>query len=68
MVIIQLKQLLSDIGMTQTELAKATGIRPSTICELYNNNAAFIKLENLYKICNYLDCEISDILKLKKSE
>lgn len=64
MVIIRLKQLLSEKRMSQSELAKITGIRPSTICELYNQNAAFIKLENLYKICKVLNCKISELFEL----
>ncbi len=65
MIIIRLRHILNNKGINQSELAKATGIRPSTIYDLYNNNATFIKLENLYKICNFLNCRIDDILQLK---
>ncbi len=65
MIIIRLRRILDAAAMTQAELAKATGIRPSTICDLYNNNAAFLKLENLYKICKVLNCRIDELLELK---
>lgn len=65
MIIIRLRRILDATAMTQAELAKATGIRPSTICDLYNNNAAFLKLENLYKICKVLNCRIDELLELK---
>ena len=65
MVKIRLKQLLKDAGISQAELAKATGIRPSTICDLYNQNTAFIKLENLYKICKFLNCRIEELFEMQ---
>lgn len=64
MVRIRLKQLLKNAGVSQAELAKATGIRPSTICDLYNQNASFIKLENLYKICKFLNCSIEEFFEM----
>lgn len=64
MVIIRLKQLLAERGISQAELAKITDIRPSTICELYNRNATFVKLENLYKICKALNCSVSDFFEM----
>lgn len=43
MIKINLHSLLAERGMTQAEFAKLTGIRPSTICDIYNNNCTFIK-------------------------
>lgn len=34
MVKLNLSKLLADRGMTQSELAHITGIRPSTICDI----------------------------------
>lgn len=65
MVNIRLKQLLKNAGLSQAELAKATGIRPSTICDLYNQNANFIKLENIYKICSFLNCRIEELFEMQ---
>ncbi len=64
MIKISLKKLLADRGMTQSELAALTGIRPSTICDICNNTCAFLKLENIDKICLALKCEISDLISL----
>jgi len=64
MVKIRLKEMLSERDLSQSELARVTGIRPSTICDLYNQNAAFIKLENLYKICKCLNCDASSIFEI----
>ncbi len=65
MIKIQLRRLLEESGIRQSELARATGIRPSTICDLCSGSASFVKLEQLYKICRFLNCGIGDVLKLE---
>lgn len=62
MVKLNLRELLMERGMTQSELAEATGIRPSTICDMCNNNCTFLKMENIDKICCRLDCSIDDLV------
>lgn len=64
MIKIQLRSRLEHMGMAQAELARLTGIRPSTICDLCNNNADFIKIDHLGKILEALKCEFSDILEI----
>lgn len=61
---IRLHELLEREGMSQAELARLTRIRPSTICDMYNNNCSFVKLEHLEKICKRLNCGINDIIEL----
>lgn len=67
MVKLNLSKLLADRGMTQSELAHITGIRPSTICDIYNNNCTFIKLDNIDKICSALECDISELMRIKQT-
>ena len=62
MITIYLPRLLSERHMTQADLARLTGIRPSTICDLCNNNAGFIKLQHLDLICQKLGCNVDDII------
>lgn len=64
MIRINLDRLLADRGITQAELARLTGIRPSTICDIYKNNTSFLKLDNIDKICSVLGCSIGDLLTL----
>ena len=64
MVIINLKHLLQQRGMTQAELARLTGVRPSTICDMCNGLSQFVKLEHIEKICKALQCDLPDIIKL----
>lgn len=61
---IRLNKLLDKAGMSQAELARITHIRPSTVCDMYNNNCAFVKLEYVEKICRALSCGIEELLKM----
>lgn len=65
MIDIKLRSLLERRGMTQSELSKLTGIRPSTISDICNNNADFIKLEFLNRILTVLKCGLNDVLEFK---
>mgnify|MGYP002627506648 CR=1 FL=1 len=57
-----LKTILTERKMTQKELCQLIKARPSTICDLCNNNSDNIKLSLLEDICNALNCKISDII------
>ena len=59
---IELLKKLKETGMTQSELAGRTNIRPSTICDMCNNNCVFLKLENIDRICSVLGCEPWDFI------
>ncbi len=62
MIRILLSTRLGELRWTQADLARKTGIRPSTINDLYHELAERINLEHLDLICEALDCDISDIL------
>lgn len=62
MIRILLSTRLGELRWTQADLARKTGIRPSTINELYHELAERVNLEYLDLICEALDCDISDIL------
>lgn len=59
-----LKTILKERNLTQKELCSLINARPSTICDLCNNNAENIKLRLISNICNALDCNISDIFTI----
>ena len=63
---IRLSELLERKRMTQAELARLTHIRPSTVCDMYNNNCSFIKHEHIERICKELDCEVEELITLSK--
>ncbi len=67
MIRILLSTRLGERRWTQADLARKTGIRPSTINDWYNEMTDRINLEHLHKICKALDCDISDILVIENA-
>lgn len=59
-----LSNTLSKKGLSQYWLSKHSGISASTINNLYNNKTNRIEFDTLQKICDVLECEITDVLKL----
>ena len=59
---ILLSRKLGELRWTQADLARATGIRPSTINEMYHELCERVNLEHLDLICEALDCDLSEIV------
>lgn len=62
MIKILLSRKLGEVRWTQAELARVTGIRPTTINELYHELAERVNIEHLDLICEALDCELDEII------
>lgn len=62
MIKILLSRKLGELRWTQADLARKTGIRPTTINELYHEMAERVNLEHLDLICEALDCELDEIV------
>ena len=62
MIRILLSTKLGELRWSQADLARATGIRPSTINEYYHELAERVNLEHLDLICEALGCELSNII------
>ena len=63
MIKIHLSRILGEKRITQAELSRQTGIRPSTISDIYNEMSERLNVEHLDRICEYLDCSISDLIE-----
>lgn len=63
MIRINLSTILGKKRITQADLSRKTGIRPATINEMYHEITERINLIYLDKICEALDCDISDLLE-----
>lgn len=63
MIRILLSRKMGEMRITQSELAEATGIRPNTINDLYHNVAERVNLDHLDKICEALQCDLSEIIE-----
>lgn len=59
---ILLSRKLGELRWTQADLARRTGIRPSTINEMYHELCDRVNIDYLDRICNVLDCDLSEIL------
>ncbi len=57
----RLSALLGERRMTQKRLSQLTGIRPATINEMYHDLLERYSIEHIDKICEVLDCDISDL-------
>lgn len=63
MIKIYLSRILGEKRITQAELARQTGIKPSTISDIYNEMTERLNIEYLDRICEYLDCSITDLIE-----
>ena len=57
---------LNDKGITRYELSKKTGINYQIIDNYYKNKVIRYESYVLDRICDALECEISDIIKYEK--
>lgn len=62
MIKILLSRKLGELRWTQADLARTTGIRPTTINELYHEMVERINLEHLDLICEALGCDLEEII------
>lgn len=62
MIKILLSRKLGELRWTQADLARKTGIRPTTINEMYHELCERVNLEHLDLICEALGCELDEIL------
>lgn len=62
MIKILLSKKLGELRWTQADLARKTGIRPTTINEMYHELCERVNLEHLDLICEALECELGDII------
>lgn len=68
MIRILLSTRLGERRWTQADLARMTGIRPSTINELYHEIIERVNLEHLDLICEALDCNLDDLIIRKPNK
>ena len=57
---------LVELDMKKTELAKKAGISSASVAKL--GKGANITTDDLLKICEYLNCDISDIVEVVPDE
>ncbi len=65
MVKIKLQYVMLDRKIKSVaELSRETGISKNTIAKLVNEkNLESLKLETLFKLCNYLNCPLNNLIE-----
>lgn len=66
MIRLSLDKALEKYGLTRYELAKRTGIQYQIIDNYYKNKVKRYDSYVLERICDAMDCTISDIIEYKK--
>ena len=61
----KLWKLMIDKGLNKSELRSLTGIGTNTLAKLSKNQS--VSMEVLMKMCEKLDCDISDICEFIKN-
>lgn len=57
-------KLLIDKGMKKKDLREVTGISTASLAKLGKNE--YVSMEILVRICEALNCDISDIMEIKE--
>jgi putative transcriptional regulator len=68
MIRINLSTVLGRKRISQSELCKQTRIRPAAINEMYHELSERVNLDYLDRICETLECDLSDILEYIPNE
>ncbi len=64
-IVCTLDDVLRERGMTLTELAERVGVTIANLSVLKNNRAKAIRFSTLTAICETLDCDVGDLLRIR---
>ncbi len=67
-VVVALDQLLTERGMTLTELADRVGLTLANLSILKNGRARAIRFSTLSALCEVLGCQPGDVLRYERSQ
>ncbi|MBQ8263929.1 MAG: helix-turn-helix transcriptional regulator [Clostridia bacterium] len=60
---INISRILGEKKMTMRELSGLTGIRPTTISNLYYEVSKRIEIDQINALCKALECQVGDIFE-----
>lgn len=51
-----------------SQLSKATGLSRPTLTRIYDNETFRVEFETIERLCEYFNCDVSDLMYLEKTE
>jgi putative transcriptional regulator len=64
----RLDELLEARGMTLTRLAELVGVSVVNLSILKNDRARAIRFSTLQAVCDALECEVGDLLVIRRAD
>ena len=61
-----LSRIMGEKRLKITDVARATGVHRGTITRLYHEETLRVEFSVLEKLCDFLRCEIGDLLEIQK--
>ena len=68
MIVIRLDRVMADRKVKLGELAERVGISPVNLSKLKTGRVNAIRFSTLAAICEVLDCDIGDIMSVKRDQ
>lgn len=63
MIKIKLREIMWEKNLSAVKIQQKTGIHPTTISKIINGKNSNFGLDTLDKLCDVLDCSVSDLLE-----
>lgn len=66
MVKCNLSRIMGEQKLKISDVSKDTGINRGTVTRLYQETAIRVEFEVLERLCRYLNCDIAELIELRK--
>lgn len=65
---LRLPELLKEKGISRTRLCKDLDLQRTNLNRYYRDNFQRIDANLIVRLCEYLECDISDLLEIRERE
>ena len=65
---IDIERVLQEKGISKTQLCYTCRLQRTQLNNYCKNKVVRIDLHTLAKVCDFLDCDVNEILKLEKDD
>ena len=62
----KLSRLMGERRVRIIDVSRATGISRNMLSKLYYDRARRVELTDIAKLCDYLDCSVSDLFEITR--